>query len=138
LITEGILFRFVPNWQTHWEYDLNRPSPRAFRRRPGEEYVSAYLDGKTSVAALADLYSDFAICALEVPKLLAHNSEIWVTPRPISDVPEGLALVGIYGINRNRAEWVARELSKTVKGPAAASPPKNPRDDDGPRDRWRS
>jgi hypothetical protein len=130
-ITAGVLLRFVPNWPTHWEYDLHRPSPRAFRRRANEEYVSAYLDGLTSPDALGALFPGFAICALRVEVILTKDG-LSVVYWPEPQEPEGIAHVAIYGVNRGRAEWLAREVATIVKEPGPPAYPKNRDERDDP------
>ncbi len=119
LITEGLLYRFIPNLDIYWEYDRDRPSPRAFRRRSNEGDVSMYLDGLTTVAHLADLKPEFGIYSIRVERLLEHPAvSVIYDPDPMQ--PEGIAKVAVLGINRARAEWIARQIGERVKPPAAA------------------
>lgn len=121
-LTEGLLYRFIPNWRTLWDYDLDRPSPRAFRRRSGEQYVSMYLDGLTGVQQLEALRPTFGICAVRVEDLLrgpVQDPLIEVVYEPDEEQPEGRAHVAVYGINRRRAEWLAREIAQCIRPPGA-------------------
>ena len=141
-ITSGPLLRFIPNWdKITWEYDKDRPSPRAWRERPGEDYVSIFLEGEdaafTSVEALKKLKPDFAIYRVTAETLIGLGN-VTLQYKPVAE-PEGHAHVGIFGINRSRAEKLARGLVPTerVKDPGpAAAPPSSDRTDDTPRDFW--
>jgi hypothetical protein len=119
-ITDGTLYRFVPNLTVYWEYDRDRPSPRVFRSRPGEEDgVSMYLEGHTAVPALERLQPSFGICAIEVQRLL-QEPRLSVTYDPQGELPEGRAHVVVSGINRRTAEWIAREVVAVIRRPAPA------------------
>jgi hypothetical protein len=143
-IDSGPLLRFIPNWDViAWEYDRDRPSPRAWRRRAGEEYVSLYReaddDAGTSVEALREQHPDFAIFRVTVESL-TNLGNVSVKYKPLKNELLGNAHVGAFGINRPRAEKLARDplLTERLNGPAAAGePPTSAPADDAPRDRWR-
>lgn len=129
LIESGPLLRFIPNGDViAWEYDKDRPSPRAWRQRPGEDYVSLYREADdgagTSVAALKELKPDFAIFRVTAEALIALGN-VKIEYKPTSDYPEGHAHVGVFGINKSRAEKLARDgsLTERVNGPGPAAPP---------------
>jgi hypothetical protein len=143
LITSGPLLRFIPNWDVvAWEYDRDRPSPRAWRKRANEEYVSFYIEGdnpeyQTSVGALEALKPKFAIFRVTVEALISLGN-VEVGYKPLKNEPLGHAHCGAFGINRARAERLARGQVPTerVKGPAASEPPPLSEQSDGPRDLW--
>lgn len=140
----GPLLRFIPNWdEIYWEYDRDRPSPRAWRKRSNEDYVSAYLEGDgdcfTSVEALEAIKPHFAIFRITAERLIALGN-VRIEYKPLKDEPEGHAHVGIFGINRSRAEKLARDkdLAERAKGPGPPEvPPTAGEGDEGPRDAWR-
>lgn len=120
-ITDGILYRFIPNLAVYWEYDRDRPSPRVFRSRPGEkDGVSMYIEGHTILARLETLQPSFGICAVNVTRLL-QESRLSVIYDPDETLPEGRAHVVVSGVNRRVAEWIAREVAHVVKRPAPAA-----------------
>ena len=119
-VIEGLLYRFIPNTNIYWEYDRDRPSPRAFRLRPGEkDGVSMYLDGLTSAERLEALRPTFGIYAVRAEKLLKEQ-RLSIVYLPDDTLPEGIAHVAISGVNRRVAEWIAREVAHRVKAPDAA------------------
>lgn len=116
-VTHGVLYRFIPNLDVYWEYDRDRPSPRAFRRRPGEtDGLSMYIDGHTSVQRLELLQPTFGIYALNVASLSAE-ARLHVIYDPNDSLPEGRAHVFVTGVNRRVAEWIARDVAYRVKPP---------------------
>ena len=119
-ITRGLIYRFIPNTLVYWEYDRDRPSPRAFRLRPGEkDGVSMYLDGLTSADRLMAMKPMFGICTIRVEELLGEQ-RVSVLYMPDETLPEGAAHVAVSGVNRRVAEWIAREVAQRLKPPAAA------------------
>jgi hypothetical protein len=118
-LTEGLLYRFIPNLEVYWEYDCDRPSPRVFRQRPNETDVSMYLEGLTTVARLQQLKLDFGIYSVQVERLCAFGG-MSIKYDPDLTQPEGVAKVAVTGINRRRAEHIAREIGERVHTPAAA------------------
>lgn len=122
-VTDGVLYRFIPNLAVYWEYDRDRPSPRAFRSRPGEkDGVSMYIEGHTSVDRLGALRPSFGIYAIDVERLL-QEERLSITYDPDETLPEGHAHVTVAGVNRRVAEWIAREVAYRLNppGPAVAS-----------------
>lgn len=116
-VTDGTLYRFIPNLDVYWEYDRDRPSPRAFRSRPGEtEGVSMYIEGHTTVEQLERLRPAFGIYAIDVTRLL-EDERLSVTYDPDETAPEGHAHVVVSGVNRRVAEQIARQLAYRVKPP---------------------
>jgi hypothetical protein len=140
-ITTGPLLRYIPNWdKIMWEYDRDRPSPRAWRERPDEDYVSIFreaedAEGGTSAAKLHDLKPKFALYRVTAETLISLGS-VRIEYRPIPNIPEGHAHCGIFGINRSRAERLARNLTERVHGPGPAEPPPSAGGDEAPRDLW--
>ena len=121
LIKHGLLYRLIPNSPIYWEYDRDRPSPRVFRLRPGErDGVSMYLDGLTSADRLEALEPSFGIYAVQVEHLLTEQ-RVSVVYMPDGTVPEGVAHVVVRGVNRRVAEWIARQIARRLKPPAAAA-----------------
>lgn len=118
-VTEGVVYRFIPNLAIYWEYDRDRPSSRAFRRRPNEGDLSGYLNGLTTTGCLKILRPPFGIFAFRVEDLLALG-EVAVIYDPDHTQPEGGAEVAVTGINRRRAEVMAREIGDRVCAPAPA------------------
>ena len=118
-VPEGVVFRFIPNLEIYWEYDRDRPSPRAFRTRPGEADVSMYLNGLTTTGCLKVLRPRFGIYAFQVERLLALGS-VTVVYDPDETQFEGGAKVAVKGINRRRAELMAREIGERISPPEAA------------------
>jgi hypothetical protein len=119
-VIEGLLYRFIPNLEIYWEYDRDRPSPRAFRQRPAESDVSMFLDGLTTVDRLRQLQPTFGIYAIRVERLCAFGGmSIKYDPNPTQ--PEGNAKVAVTGINRRRAEHIARVIGERVHPPGPAT-----------------
>ncbi len=117
-VTDGVLYRFIPNLVVYWEYDRDRPSPRVFRSRPGEkDGVSLFIEGHTLLARLEALQPSFGICAIDVARLL-QEPRLSVIYDPDETLPEGRAHVVVAGVNRRVAEWIAREVASVVKKPA--------------------
>lgn len=121
VVTEGLLYRFIPNLEVYWEYDLDRPSPRAFRRRPNEGDVSMYLNGLTTTGCLRILKPRFGIYGFRVKDLLALGG-VAITYDPDHTQLEGGAKVAVTGINRRRAEAMARVIGDRVNAPDPAVP----------------
>lgn len=121
VVTEGLLYRFIPNLETFWEYDRDRPSPRSFRRRPNEADVSMYLNGLTTTGCLRILKASFGIYAFRVERLLELGG-VTVVYDPDHTQPEGGSKVAVTGINRRRAELMAREIGERVNSPGPAVP----------------
>lgn len=139
----GPLLRFIPNWDViSWEYDKDRPSPRAWRRRAGEDYMSIYREAEdecgTSFAALERLKPDFAIFRVAAETLISLGG-VRIAYKPVKGDPEGHAHCSVEGINRARAEKLARDrpLTERLKGPGLASRPPVEEGTDEPRDFWR-
>ncbi|MGH7267693.1 MAG: hypothetical protein ACREMB_22985 [Candidatus Rokuibacteriota bacterium] len=119
-VTEGVLYRFIPNLAVYWEYDRDRPSPRAFRSRPGEkDGVSMYIEGHTTLERLKALRPSFGIYGIEVERLL-QEERLSVNYDPDGTLPEGRAHVTVIGVNRRVAEWIGREVAYRVKPPDPA------------------
>jgi hypothetical protein len=121
VVTEGYLYRFIPNLEIYWEYDRDRPSPRAFRRRPTEADVSMYLNGLTTTGCLRIFKPSFGIYAFRVERLLELDG-VTVVYDPDHTQPEGGSKVAVNGINRRRAELMAREIGERVNAPDPAVP----------------
>ncbi len=115
------MYRFIPNLEIYWEYDRDRPSPRAFRRRPSEGDLSMYLNGLTTTGCLRVLKPSFGIYGFRVEDLLALEG-VAVMYDPDHTQLEGGAKVAVTGINRRRAEAMAREIGDRVKAPDPAVP----------------
>jgi hypothetical protein len=118
-VTEGLLYRFIPNLEIYWEYDKDRPAPRVFRQRPSESDVSMYLDGLTTVERLRALRPAFGIYAVSAERICAFGGmSIRYDPDP--SVPEGAAKVAVTGINRRRSHHIARDIAERIRPPARA------------------
>ncbi len=141
-ITEGVLLRYIPNNDINWEYDRDRVSPRAFRERPGEEYVSAYWDRMVLIEILEAEFPLFGIAAIAVERL-SESDRLKAAYWPVPDdetIPPALrnAHARVDGINRSCSEWIARQVAVVLKKPAerdAAARGSADRDD-RPRDPW--
>ncbi len=119
-VPEGLLYRFIPNLAAYWEYDKDRPSPRAFRQRPTESDVSMFLEGLTTADRLRALQPDFGLYAIPAERLHAFGG-MGVKYDPDPTIPEGAAKVAVSGINRRRAEEIARVIGLRVHPPAPAT-----------------
>ncbi len=78
-----------------------------------------YLHGLTDSERLQALKPAFGICTIRVEELLKEK-RLSVSYLPDESLPEGLAHVVVSGMNRRVAEWIAREIAKCLKPPAAA------------------
>jgi hypothetical protein len=142
-ILSGPLLRYIPNWSNLWEYDRDRPSPRAWRERHDEEYVSVFREADdaqgTSVEKLEALEPRFGLYRVTAEALLALEN-VRIEYKPIPAIPEGHAHCGVFGINRSRAERIARTFGGRVRGPGDPEPSavSAAEREDAPRDRWRT
>ena len=119
VVTEGLVYRFIPNLEIYWEYDRDRPSPRAFRLRPNEGDVSMYLNGLTTSGCLRMFKPTFGLYAFPVDRLLGLGG-VTVVYDPDHTQQEGGSKVAVRGINRRRAELMAREIGERISAPAPA------------------
>jgi len=78
-----------------------------------------YLDGLTTVDRLRQLKPALGIYAVRAERLCAFGG-MGIKYDPDSTLPEGAAKVAVTGINRRRAEYIAREIGERVHSPAAA------------------
>ncbi len=116
VVTEGLLYRFIPNLNIYWEYDRDRPSPRAFRLRSNEGDVSMYLDGLTTCGCLRMFKPSFGLYAFRVERLLELGG-VTVVFDPDHTQQEGGSKVAVTGINRRRAELMARNIGERIAPP---------------------
>lgn len=128
-VASGCLYRLVPNWATHWDYERGLPEPRAFRR-DGDIGVSVLIKERISVDAIFRIkprLKDFAVCELVIEELL-QDRDVWVKLDPDDDWGEAReAHALIMGITKRRIDWL-RELGikLIVKTPGPAKPPNPP------------
>jgi hypothetical protein len=79
-----------------------------------------YLQGLTTVERLRTLQPTFGIYAVPAERLYAFGG-MSVKYDPDFTLPEGAAKVAVTGINRRRAEHIARVIGERVNPPAPAT-----------------
>lgn len=125
-VEAGSLYRLVPNWTTHWDYERGRPEPRAFRK-DRDIGVSMLLKDKISMAEIVrrkPALEPFAVCEFAIEELRAEQG-VWV--KPDHDEVFGDAHVLVMGITKRRIDWLRDlALKRIVKYPAPAKPDPRP------------
>ena len=122
-VETGSLYRLVPNWSTHWDYERDTPEPRAFRK-DGDVGVSMLRSDRITPE---DIFhrkpnlKEFAICGILVADLIA-DGDVWVESDPDDDFGDAHALV--MGITKRRIDWL-RDLGarRIIKRPGPAKLP---------------
>jgi hypothetical protein len=122
-VTTGTLYRLVPNWDTHWNYEAGLPEPRAFRK-DGDIGVSMVRSDRITPDGIFEkkpTLANFAVCEISIEDLLA-DKDVWVIEDPDEDF--GDAHVIVMGITKRRVDWLCDLASRRIiKQPGAAKPP---------------
>ena len=118
----GTLYRLVPNWDTHWDYERNLPEPRAFRK-DGDVGVSMIWKERMpmhEVFTKKPSLRPFGVCEFAVEELVAEDG-VWAMEDVDDDFGDAHHLV--MGITKRRVDWL-RELAikRIVKFPDPAKP----------------
>ena len=125
-IAAGSLYRLVPNWNSHWDYERGKPEPRAFRK-DGDIGVSMLLTERISMAEIfrrKPALQPFAVCEFSIEELIVEPG-VWVWPDHDEDY--GDAHVLVMGITKGRVDWLrALALKRIVKYPGPAKPDDRP------------
>ena len=117
-ITEGIIYRRIPNRETHFEREAGIPTYFAFFPRPQDHGVlSAYLkdyvseeEARTDPNRPGD--RTFGLCELDIAKIRTATQEAVSVRYAPSTQPLGYAHVKVYGCAEIE---VATQIAKLVK-----------------------
>ena len=129
-VETGSLYRLVPNWLTHWDYDRGVPEPRAFRK-DGDIGVSMLRSDRITLEGIFQRkpnLKEFAVCEILVADLIADR-DVWIEVDPDDDF--GDAHVLVMGITKRRIDWL-RDLGarRIINRPGPAKPPSSEYDPD--------
>lgn len=124
-LTTGTFLRYLPNWETHWDYDVDVPKPRAFRKRRGEDELSMFHEGLTDINKLSAAFPDFGICRISVAELL-EGTDAYAEYSPDPNHPEGHAHFSVRRLPKGKARWLAYGGATIVKKPGKAAVPADP------------
>lgn len=121
-IASGSLFRLIPNWSSHWDYDRGLPEPRSFRK-DGDIGVSMLVKERITIPRIFEIQPairEFGVCEFSIEELLVEDG-VWV--KVDDDEDFGDAHVLVIGITKRLVDWL-RELAikRIVKKPGPAKP----------------
>ena len=124
-ITEGHVFRRIPNWRTHFDEDEGRPDITAFAPRLQDgDALSAHLETLVSeVQAIRFMDEDpglrnFGLCRLDIGQIVKETDGLaWVEYRGTAQPVLGHAHVVIRDCRAVEIQLVLARIARVVRPP---------------------
>lgn len=102
-ITDGVVYRRIPNRPTFYDHEQHRPTSQTFRRDAQEPYVSMSLASLCTMDEVmaGDEHRDFGLCSLPVSSLIALGLTVTYEP------DYGYAHVGVWNVTKSKCSMLA-------------------------------
>jgi hypothetical protein len=123
-VTDGYVYRRIPNFESHYNYEASRPEPAAFVPRFRDEgFLSGHLDEAEARAALADpRLKGFGLCKLDIDVMRRESAgRIQVIFAPWK---ESRSHVRIAGCTQEEVPMLLADIAEIVEEPGQ---PREPR-----------
>ena len=142
-LTSGTLYRLIPNWRSHWDYEHGHAKEKAFRKDGDDGGVSMLQAERITIAQIQHILNglgqaDFGICrfdaseVLNPPPLPPHvykpkKRDLYIEPRP--EPPWGDAHFVLMGATGSVHEWLYRLAKTGIEKPPGQWTEEVPRDE---------